>query len=154
VKILVDADACPVKPEILREAAERGIEVVLVANIHHQMPQGEGVSVVVVGDYEDEADFEIVKLSQPGDLVVTQDIGLAAMVVEKGARALSTRGRIFLREDMPHLLEMRYHAKQAMQRGKYPKPLKPFADHDRRRFLKALTSLLDQPAEGNAHEGA
>ena len=144
MKILVDADACPVKREICAVATERNLEVVLVANVNHQMNGYEGATVVVVGDYEDEADFRIVELAEPGDVVVTQDFGLAAMALGARARAISPRGQRFTHENMPRLLEMRHRAQAAMRRGRYPKPQKAFSEQDRRRFVQQLKALLTE----------
>ncbi len=149
MKILVDADACPVKREILNAASARGIEVVLVVNIHHQMSQYDEATIVVVGDYEDEVDFRIVELMQARDLVVTQDIGLAAMVLGGGAQAISPRGEVFLDHKMPRMLALRHQAKQAMLRNKYPKKQKAFSAQDRKRFVKALLNILDSAEQIN-----
>lgn len=92
--IWVDADACPnVIKEVLYRAADRTqIELVLVANQYLRVPPSRFIRAMVVPQGFDVADNEIVRLCQPGDLVVTADIPLAAEVLEKGGAALNPRG--------------------------------------------------------------
>ena len=159
MKIVVDADACPVKREIITLARERGLGVVLVCNFHHQMQEEESVTVVTVDDSPDEADFALVNLLEPGDIVVTQDYGAAAMALGKQSplvtgsfdestrplpiRALSPRGLIFTHENILNLLEQRHRAQVAMRRGRYPKAHSKFQAADRQKFVQALTRLLE-----------
>jgi uncharacterized protein len=94
MKIWVDADACPVViKEILFRAAERAqVQVTLVANQPVRVPRSRYVRMIQVRSGFDVADNEIVARLEPGDLVVTADIPLAAEVIDKGGHALNPRG--------------------------------------------------------------
>jgi uncharacterized protein YaiI (UPF0178 family) len=109
VKIWVDADACPVvAKEILFKAADRtGVQLTLVANQPMSTPASKNIRSLQVPRGFDVADDEIVKRVEPGDLVITSDIPLAAEVIEKGAHALSPRGELHTRENIGAKLNMR-----------------------------------------------
>ena len=109
MKIWVDADACPVVvKEILYRAAERtGVELTLVANQALSTPSSLNINSVQVRQGFDVADDEIVKRSEPGDLVITSDIPLAAEVIEKGGHALSPRGEMHTKENIGARLNIR-----------------------------------------------
>lgn len=109
MKIWVDADACPVVvKEILFRAADRtGTELTLVANQALNTPSSPNIKTMQVARGFDVADDEIVKRLEPGDLVITSDIPLAAEVIEKGGNALSPRGERFSPENIGARLNMR-----------------------------------------------
>ncbi len=106
MKILVDADACPrsVLKTCIRLGREYNVQVWTVASFNHRI---ESDHPIVVGDGFQEADIKIVNLTEPGDVVITGDRGLAAMVLGKGATCLSPIGREFHQEKMDFLLEER-----------------------------------------------
>ncbi len=108
-QIWVDADACPnVIKEILFRAANRvGIALTLVANQPIQVPRSHHVRSVQVAAGFDVADSHIVRNAQPGDLVITADIPLAAEVVAKGCLALNPRGELYTEENVRERLNMR-----------------------------------------------
>ncbi len=109
MKIWVDADACPVViKEILFRAAERtGIEVILVANQPVRVPRSRFIRMVQVGAGFDVADNEIVRRLDPGDLVITADIPLAAEVIEEGGHALNPRGELYSVDTIKARLDVR-----------------------------------------------
>ncbi|MEX2489318.1 MAG: YaiI/YqxD family protein [Pseudomonadales bacterium] len=109
MEIWVDADACPVViKEILFRAAQRtGVELTLVANQPVRVPPSRVIKSLQVAAGFDVADNEIVKRLQPGDLVITSDIPLAAEVIEKGGHALSPRGERYSMENIRGRLNMR-----------------------------------------------
>lgn len=109
MQIWVDADACPnVIKDILFRAAEREqVEVTLVANAWIRTPASKFVRSIQVPGGFDVADDEIVRRVEPGDLVVTQDIPLAAFAIEKGALALHPRGEMFTKDTIATRLSMR-----------------------------------------------
>ncbi len=109
MKILVDADACPaVIRDILFRAAERTqTELLLVANQPLSVPGSRVIRTLQVPKGFDVADNEIARRVQPGDLVVTADIPLAAEVMEKGAQALNPRGELYSQETIRQRLNMR-----------------------------------------------
>jgi len=109
MKIWVDADACPVvAKEILFRAADRtGVQLTLVANQPLSTPPSSNIKALQVPRGFDVADDEIVRRVEPGDLVITSDIPLAAEVIEKGGHALSPRGELHTRENIGAKLNMR-----------------------------------------------
>ncbi|WP_252177467.1 YaiI/YqxD family protein [Endozoicomonas sp. 4G] len=109
MKIWVDADACPVViKEILFRAADRTeTPLTLVANQPLRVPGSRFIKSLQVASGFDVADNEIVKRAEPGDLVITSDIPLAAEVIEKGAGALSPRGELFTEDNIRARLNMR-----------------------------------------------
>lgn len=146
-KILVDADACPrpVLRTCFRIASAYDTPVWTVASFDHNI---ESDYHVVVGNASQEADLKIMNLTEAGDIVVTQDWGLAAMVMGKGARALSPAGFIYKADAMDFLLEER-EIKARIRRagGRTKGPKKRTADDDKRfaySLDKCLLSLLDR----------
>jgi len=109
MKIWVDADACPgVIKEILFRAAQRtGVAVTLVANQAVRIPPSRHIKMIQVASGFDVADNEIVKRVNPGDLVITGDIPLAAEVIEKGGNALNPRGEMYTSDNIKNRLTMR-----------------------------------------------
>ena len=96
MKILIDADACPVAvKEILYKTSKRiGIELILVANQFMRIPQSDLIKSVIVNSGPDEADNHIVELTNEGDLIITADIPLADRVIKKSAVVIDPRGQL------------------------------------------------------------
>jgi uncharacterized protein len=92
LKIIIDADACPVKDIAEEIAREYLIELILVANINHQIRSDYG-QVIIVDGADQSADITIINLSKPGDIVITQDYGLASLALAKGSYAIDPLGR-------------------------------------------------------------
>ena len=109
MKIWVDADACPVVArEILFRAANRtGVQLTLIANQALNVPASKNITAVQVPRGFDVADDEIVKRMDAGDLVITNDIPLAAEVIDKGGHALTPRGEMHTKENIRAKLNMR-----------------------------------------------
>ena len=109
MKIWVDADACPVViKDMLFKAAERTrVQMTLVANRPVQIPPSKFIKFIQVPSGFDVADNEIIKQLRPGDLVITQDIPLAAEVIEKGGHALNPRGELYTVDNIRSRLNMR-----------------------------------------------
>lgn len=109
MKIWVDADACPkVIKEILFRVADRAqIHVTLVANQYLTIPPSSFISMMQVESGFDVADHKIVELCEPGDLVITADIPLAADTVKKGGFALNPRGELYTSDNIGPILRMR-----------------------------------------------
>jgi uncharacterized protein YaiI (UPF0178 family) len=145
-RIWVDADACPgVVREILFRAAERAkVEVVLVANQWLRTPGSRFVrSMQVVGGF-DEADDAIVERVNAGDLVVTQDIPLAARVLDKGAAAVNPRGEAFTRDNIAQRLSMRNFMEELRGAGVQTGGPAAFHARDRMAFASQLDRWLAQ----------
>lgn len=142
MRILVDADACPVKQIIVSLAKERNIPVTMLIDTSHELNDGYS-TIITVDKQADSVDFALMGILKREDIVVTQDYGLAAMVIGKGARALNQNGLIFTDENMDKLL-MERHISGKIRRGggRTKGPAKRTKD-DNDRFEAALEKLLD-----------
>lgn len=143
--LFIDADACPVTREAITVGRAHGRAVVVVANSTQNLERyaaRSGVEAVQVSGGRDAADFAVVERLQPGDAVVTQDIGLAAMALGRGAGAVSPRGRIFRLATIDAELAVR-HAEAKLRRsgGRHGGPPK-FTDEDREHFVEQLERVL------------
>ncbi len=143
-QIWVDADACPVViKEILFRAAERAqVHVTLVANQYLRCPASKYLHALQVPGGFDVADSEIVERMQPGDLVVTQDIPLAARVIEKGGVAVNPRGELYSRDNMAERLSMRNFMEELRSSGVQTGGPSAFHARDRQAFANQLDGWL------------
>ena len=109
MRIWVDADACPkvIKEILFRAAERRKIPLTLVANKLLYCPPSKVIRAMQVPAGFDVADNKIVQMTEPGDLVVTADIPLAAEVIGKGGHALNPRGELYTRDTIRERLTMR-----------------------------------------------
>ena len=147
-QVWVDADACPaVIRDILFRAAERAqIQVTLVANQWLRTPPSRFIRALQVPGGFDVADSAIVDRVQPGDLVVTQDIPLAARVLEKGAIALNPRGERYTPDNMAERLSMRNFMEELRGAGVQTGGPTAFHVRDRQAFASQLDRWLSQRA--------
>ncbi|MBK6281173.1 MAG: YaiI/YqxD family protein [Gammaproteobacteria bacterium] len=144
MQIWVDADACPnVIKEILFRVAERArIMVTLVANQPVPVPRMQYVRAVQVAQGFDIADNEIVRRCEPGDLVVTADIPLAAEVIAKGATALNPRGELYTKENVKARLNMRDFMDTMRSSGIHTGGPPALNQRDRQAFANALDRFI------------
>lgn len=155
--LFIDADACPVTREALDIARRRGIHTVITGNstqnlqrrIRRDDPRdaasarrGFWVETLDVSVGADAADFAIVERLQPGDVVVTQDIGLASMVLGRGASAIGVRGHLYRKETIDMQLYIRHEEKKVRRAGGKTGGFSAFDDDDRERFVRNLSSLI------------
>lgn len=146
MRIWVDADACPAAiKEILYRAAERTqVEVILVANRELRVPRSNYLRTVRVSAGFDVADRHIAELAQPGDLVVTADIPLAAEVVDKGGLALNPRGELYTEENVRERLAMRNLMDELRSSGMVTGGPATLDKRDRQAFANQLDRILAQ----------
>ncbi|MBK8197686.1 MAG: YaiI/YqxD family protein [Acidobacteria bacterium] len=144
VRILVDADACPVKDEIYQVALRHDVPVVIVANSYIRIPEHRLVSRKIVSDGFDAADDWIAGEATDADVVVTADIPLADRCLKAGARVLGPTGKPFTPDSIGGALATR--AIMADLRvgvaGIGAKGPAPFSKADRSRFLSALDTAI------------
>ena len=144
MKILVDADACPVV-RIVEQTAERyKIPVVLLCDTNHVL-QSSYSEIMVIGAGADAVDFALVNQCGKGDIVVTQDYGVAAMILGKGAHGIHQSGKWYTNENIDQMLMERHLAKKArMGKGKHhlKGPAKRTEDDDER-FQESLCKLIE-----------
>ena len=143
MKILVDADACPVKTIIVREAKKRGVPVMMVMDTSHERDDGYS-QVVTVDKGTDSADIKLVNLTEPGDLVVTQDFGVAAMALGKGALALNQNGMEYTEQNMDKLLFERHVGREVRRRGRHTKGASKRTDEDNHAFEVKFITMLER----------
>lgn len=163
--IYIDADACPVTGEALAVARRLAVPVVIAGNstqnlerhIRRSDPRnpddaapsrgpGKGsgfwADTLTVGVGADSADFAIVEQLQPDDVVITQDIGLASMVLGRGARAIGVRGRVYSPVTIDMDMQIRHEEKKIRRQGGRTKGPAAFTDEDRERFSHNLERLI------------
>jgi uncharacterized protein YaiI (UPF0178 family) len=138
IVVLVDADACPVKPEIYRVAERHGLKVFVVANAPIAVPRDASIERVVVPGGMDEADHWIAERSRPGAIVVTADIPLASRSVKAGAVTIAPNGRVFTEDTIGMALATRNLMDDLRSAGGVTRGPPPFTPKDRSAFLAAL----------------
>lgn len=144
-KVIVDADACPRSClKVLQKHQQRwSYRLLTVASIDHEIDNADHITV---GRGRDATDLMVINHTLAGDIVVTQDWGLAALVLGKGAYALAPSGRIYSQENMDFLLEERFwKAKHRRSGGRTKGPAPRTADDDAR-FEQSLLQLLERAA--------
>ncbi len=144
--LFVDADACPVTSVAISIARARRIPVVLVSNESQNLGRHtsrSGVEGVQVGSGRDAADFAIIGRLQPGDFVITGDLGLAAMALGRRARVLGFRGREHTADTIDLELALRHAEQKHRRAGGRTRGPDPLTDEHRESFAAALERLLD-----------
>lgn len=142
----IDADACPVVKQAIETAGKYGIGVTLVCDDAHWM-QRDGAETIVVARGADSADLALVNRVAKGDLVVTQDYGLAALCIARGAKPVDQNGRIYHEENIDSLLGMRHVAARVRRGGGRLKgPPKRTREQDEQ-FVQALEQLMKETLE-------
>lgn len=151
MNIWVDADACPVViKEILFRAAERtGLMLTLVANQAISIPASPNIKRIQVAAGFDIADNEIVARLDPGDLVITSDIPLAAEAIEKGGLALSPRGELYTKDNIGARLNIRDFMDTMRASGIDTGGPPPLSKNDRKTFADHLDRLLTKGMKKN-----
>lgn len=161
--LFIDADACPVTREALAGARAARIPCVIAGNTTQNLERrirrddprdadhargrdnthpGFWVEVLDVSTGADSADFAIIECLEPGDVVVTQDIGLASMALGRGAAAIGVRGHIYEKATIDMQLFIRHEEKKVRRAGGRTKGPSAFTDDDRERFTRNLAKLL------------
>ncbi len=142
LNIYVDADACPVKNEIYRVAKRYELMCWVVANQWINMPDDPSIRLEVVDDGFDAADNWIAEHVEHGDIVITDDIPLAARCIEKNARVLTGRGEVRDAGSIGEALAMRELMQYVRSSGDVKGGQKPMDDRDRNKFVQKLDQLV------------
>lgn len=142
-RVLVDADACPVIRIVERAAKAHGVPVTLLCDTNHVLAS-DYADVKVIGAGADAVDFALINLCRRGDVVVTQDYGVAALALGKGAYAIHQSGRLYTQDNIDQMLMERHLARRArMGKGKHHiKGPKKRAKEDDEAFEAAFDRLL------------
>lgn len=148
MRIFVDADACPVKDEVLRVAERHSLPVSFVGNSWLRRAEHPLAEQIVVAQGPDVADDLIVERVTPGDLVVTADIPLAARCVALGARAIDPRGKPFDEASIGMTVAMRDLMTHLRETGEITGGPSSFSKQDRGRFLDGMEKLVQAVKRG------
>lgn len=141
MRILIDADGCPVVDLTVRLAAQYGAECLILCDTSHSFEKA-GAKTIVVSKGADSVDFALVNLVQRGDIVVTQDYGLAAMCLARGAVVLHQDGMEYSSDNMDSLLMARHTAKKIRRGGGRLRSIPKRTKQQDRAFEQALRERL------------
>lgn len=128
--VFIDADGCPVVDIAVEVARKRNIECIILCDTSHVFEK-DGARTITVSKGADSVDFALVNMLRTGDIVITQDYGLAAMCLARNAFVINQNGIIFDNNNIDSLLQSRYEAKKIRNAGgrlKGPKKRKPEQD--------------------------
>ncbi len=145
MQIYVDADACPVIDIVERIAENHGIPVALLCDTNHIIASDYS-EVIVVGAGADAVDFKLISLCGEGDIVVTQDYGVAAMALGKSAYAIHQSGRWYTNDNIDRMLMERHlnkKARRSSHKNHIKGPAKRTAEDDER-FEQSFEKLIQQ----------
>lgn len=140
--IYIDADSCPVKPEVYKVAGRYTLDVTVVANSFMRTPNNEQIKLEVVGDGFDAADDWIVDHAQKDDIVITADVLLASRCIKTGSRVLSPSGKKFTEDNIGSTVASRDLLEVLRGAGEITGGPPPMTDRDRSRFLQMLDSVI------------
>ncbi|MFC7372545.1 DUF188 domain-containing protein [Fictibacillus iocasae] len=143
-RMLIDADACPVsvKKAVLEISSHHPIESIFVASIAHSGSERLGGNWIFVDAVKEEADMYIINHSSRGDIVITQDYGLASLLLPKGVHVVSPRGKRYTEFNIDTLLQDRYLSAKARKAGGRTKGPARFTEEDLQRFILSLKKIL------------
>ena len=145
-RVIIDGDACPVTDSVIRLTEGTGIFVVLIRSYSHFSMQDypSHVEIKYVDDGPDSVDYKIVQLAKSSDIVVTQDYGLASLLLGKVRIVMHHNGMVYTEDNIGRLLEQRYRHAQARQQGERHKGPKRFTDEARAKFELRFQRVIDE----------
>ncbi|HAX32569.1 MAG TPA: YaiI/YqxD family protein [Coprococcus sp.] len=143
MKIFVDADACPVIDIVEDIATKYNIPVTLLCDTNHVLTSDYS-EVIVVGAGADAVDYKLISICHRGDIVVTQDYGVAAMALGKGSFAIHQSGKWYTNENIDQMLMERHLNKKARRASSrnHIKGLRKRTEEDDQRFAESFEKLL------------
>ncbi|MEG2338770.1 MAG: YaiI/YqxD family protein [Clostridium sp.] len=141
MRVLIDGDGCPVVSETIKVAKENNIEVVILCDTAHVFNR-EGVETIIIGQGADSVDFALVNRTSKGDIVVTQDYGLASMILSKGAYPINQNGMVYTSENIDGLLFTRHVSREIRRAGGRTKGPKKRNKEDNTKFEACLRKLI------------
>lgn len=144
-RVLIDADGCPVVDETVALTKRFGLPCLILCDTAHRFEKP-GAQTLVFSKGADSVDFALVNLVQSGDIVVTQDYGLAAMCLARGARVLNQDGQSYTAENIDGLLLARHTAKKIRNGGGRLKGPKKRTSAQDEAFVQTLSALLQEEA--------
>jgi len=144
MRILIDADACPasIRKIVVTIARQKQIPVIMLIDTSHQLNDGYS-KIITVDKAADSVDFALMVLLASDDIVITQDFGLAAMTLGKGARAINQNGLVYTNQNIDRLLMERHIGGKIRRGGGRTKGPTKRTKEDDARFEAAFLGLLD-----------
>ncbi|MBQ8003223.1 MAG: YaiI/YqxD family protein [Clostridia bacterium] len=143
MRVIVDADACPVKEIIVRVCREYNIEVVMVIDTSHIL-KSDYAKIITVDKGSDSADIYLINLAVKGDLIVTQDYGVAAMALGKGCFCINQNGMIYDLSNIDSLLLSRHIGKKIRRSGGRINSVPKRTKDDDKNFEKNFTDIIKE----------
>lgn len=141
MQILVDADACPVKDIIVRIARQKNIPVTMIIDTSHEL-KDDYCTIITAEKAKDSVDIVLINMVKGGDIVVTQDYGLAALALGKRAKALNQNGLIYSNDNIDRLLMERHVGQKIRRSGGRTKGSSKRTREDDERFTKAFMDII------------
>jgi uncharacterized protein YaiI (UPF0178 family) len=148
-EIYVDADACPVKQEVIKVAKRYQLSVTFVSNLQMRNPDEEVAKLIVVENELNAADDWIADHVSKDDIVITGDLPLASRCLKKGARVIDNTGRIFSEASIGQMLATRDLMANLRESGVLTGGPAPFQKKDRSRFVQALDQVIQNIKRSN-----
>lgn len=148
MKILIDADGCPVVDITINIAKENGVECLILCDTSHEFER-EGATTITVSKGADSVDFKIVNMVTSGDIVVTQDYGLAAMCLARRAVPVNQDGMVYDDSNIEGLLAQRHNARKIRMSGGKTSGNSKRTSKQNCAFEVALKMLVKKQSEGN-----
>lgn len=147
MKVLIDADGCPVTDLAIRLCQKYRIPCLLLCDTAHEFHR-EGATTLVFDKGADSVDYALIRKADPGDIVITQDYGLASMCLARGCRILHQDGWEYTRDNIDALLLVRHESRKHRAAGNRMRgPRKRTAEQDERFFL-SFESILQTSVHG------
>lgn len=146
MKILVDADACPVKQKIVSIAQKYNLYVVMIVDTSHIFEDSYS-DIIIVDKAKDSVDIALVNKTESQDIVVTQDYGVATMALAKGAKAINQNGLIYNENNINQLLMDRHIGGKLRRAGKKTVHFKKRSKDDDIKFEFAFSKLIEETIE-------
>lgn len=143
MRVLIDADGCPVIDETVGLSLKNNIECVILCDTSHRIER-EDARTIICSKGPDSVDFTLVNHLSAGDIVVTQDYGLAAMCLSRGAAALNRNGMEYTQENIDSLLFSRHTGQKLRRMGKRTKGPKKRTQEQNDAFCEKLQQMLER----------
>lgn len=141
MKIIVDADACPGREVIEKAAKENKLDVIMYCDINHAITSEYSIVKIVDSGFQS-VDMKVANEAKQGDIVVTQDYGVAAMVLGKSAYAISPKGYIYDNDNIDRLLFERHLSSKARRNGEKTSNSKKRTEEDNERLYRNILRLI------------
>ena len=144
--VIIDGDACPVANSVIELTKGLGIFVKVIrsfSHFSHQIQHGH-VKTLYVDDGPDAVDYKIVQLASKNDIVITQDYGLASLLIDKVHTVMHYKDSIYRSDNIQNLLDQRHLNAQIRKQGRLHKGPPPFTKEDRLRFEHAFRKIIYQ----------